>query len=352
MGPDGNLWFYDIGTTKAIGRITPAGVITEYSAGLNAGGSPYSLAAGPDGNVWFTDNGTTKAIGRITPAGVITEYTAGLSAGFQPNYIWSAPDGHLWFDDLGTTHGVGKINPSTDAISEYSAGLNTGSEPESPYPTGPVGADGNLWWEDLGTTHAIVRVAIGGPVNTALPSVSGSPAQGQTLTAATGTWTGTPAPSFTYQWQDCNTSGASCVNIAGATASSYTLVASDVGQTVDVVVSGTNSFGTGHSPSAVTATVAGPPVNTAVPAISGTVQQGQTLSATNGTWAGYPAPSFTYQWQDCNSSGAGCTNISGATASSYVLVAGDVGSTIRVTVTATNSGGAVSASTPRRPPWY
>ena len=75
-GPDGNLWFVDQGTTKAIGRITPTGQITEFSAGLNAGSLPVAIAAGPDGNLWFADEGTTKAIGRITPAGAITEFSA------------------------------------------------------------------------------------------------------------------------------------------------------------------------------------------------------------------------------------------------------------------------------------
>ena len=73
------------------------------------------------------------------------------------------------------------------------------------------------------------------------------------------------------------------------------------------------------------------PVNTVAPAVTGTATFGQTLSTTNGTWTGAPAPTFTYQWQRVT------TNISGATSSTYVLVAADVGNTIRCVVTATNS---------------
>jgi len=37
--------------------------ISEFS--LSAGSMPLGIAAGPDGNVWFTDSGTTKAIGIV-----------------------------------------------------------------------------------------------------------------------------------------------------------------------------------------------------------------------------------------------------------------------------------------------
>jgi hypothetical protein len=59
------------------------------------------------------------------------------------------------------------------------------------------------------------------------------------------------------------------------------------------------------------------PVNTVAPAVTGTATVGQTLSTTNGTWLGAPAPTFTYQWQRSGS------NIGGATSSTYVLVAAD-----------------------------
>ena len=73
------------------------------------------------------------------------------------------------------------------------------------------------------------------------------------------------------------------------------------------------------------------PVNTVAPVVSGTASFGSTLTTTNGTWLGAPAPTFTYQWQRVT------TNISGATSSTYVLVAADVGNTIRCVVRATNS---------------
>lgn len=81
------------------------------------------------------------------------------------------------------------------------------------------------------------------------------------------------------------------------------------------------------------------PVNTVAPAVTGTATVGQTLSCSTGTWTGTPTPSYTYQWQY----GAGNTNISGATSSTYVIASAYVGQTIRCLVTATNSAGAASA---------
>ena len=51
----------------------------------------------------------------------------------------------------------------------------------------------------------------------------------------------------------------------------------------------------------------------------------------------------TYQWRRCDPLGANCANISGATALSYTLVSTDVGNTIRVAVSATNSAGSTTA---------
>jgi RNA polymerase sigma factor (sigma-70 family) len=182
--------------------------------------------------------------------------------------------------------------------------------------------------------------------NTALPSVSGSAVQGSTLTASQGSWSGSPA-SFAYQWQDCDSGGANCSAIAGATSSSYTLGASDVGSTVEVVVTASNGAGSASavsSPTGVVTAPATPVSNTAAPLVSGSAVQGSTLTASDGTWSGSPAPTFAYQWEDCDAGGGNCAPIAGATSSTYVLAGTDVGSTVVVVVTATNSAGSASAA--------
>jgi hypothetical protein len=78
--------------------------------------------------------------------------------------------------------------------------------------------------------------------------------------------------------------------------------------------------------------------NTTAPVVSGTAAVNQTLTTTNGTWNG-GASSFSYQWQRCSSSGTGCADISGATATTYLLTAADGGHTVRSTVRATNVNG-------------
>ncbi|MBV9214511.1 MAG: hypothetical protein JOZ25_12800 [Actinobacteria bacterium] len=194
------------------------------------------------------------------------------------------------------------------------------------------------------TSAQTAKVAANPPVNTVAPTISGTPKDGQTLTAANGTWTGTAPITYTYQWERCDSTGANCSNVSGATSSTYTLGSSDVGSTIRVVVTGTNSAGSANGTSAQTSVVAPtPPVNTVVPAVSGTAQDGQTLTTTNGTWTGTPTITYTYQWQRCDQNGANCANISGATASTYALTPSDVGSTVRSQVTATNAAGNASA---------
>ena len=182
------------------------------------------------------------------------------------------------------------------------------------------------------------------PSNDTPPSITGSAAVGSTLTANDGVWSGSPAPTLTRQWERCDASGGSCSNIAGVTGTTYLLVNADVGSTIRVKVTGASTSGTTSAESAKTAIVTGPPVNTTLPAITGTASRGQLLTATTGTWTGYPAPTFSYVWQQCNPAGASCVDISpAATGSTYTPVKADEGTTIRVVVSAAN-GSSVSAT--------
>jgi hypothetical protein len=168
------------------------------------------------------------------------------------------------------------------------------------------------------------------PANTVLPVISGTATVGQTLTTTSGTWTGTAPITYAYQWKRGGTS------ISGATANTYALVTADAGSTITVTVTATNAAGNTSATSAATGAVLGVPVNSVLPAISGTTNVGQTLTTTTGTWSG--SPSYAYQWLR-NGSG-----ISGATASTYLLVSGDATTNVSVTVTATNGAGSANAT--------
>jgi hypothetical protein len=197
-----------------------------------------------------------------------------------------------------------------------------------------------------------INVQNGGspPSNTAPPTIAGEALQGQVLSASAGSWSGSPPLIPSYQWQRCDTSGANCANITGATGTTYTLAPADVNSTIVVAVTASNSAGSATASSAPTAVVvASPPTNSTAPTISGTAQQGQTLTANFGVWKGATPIGYTYQWQRCDTFGANCAPVGPATpTSTYTLTSADVGSTIVVAVTATNSVGsatAVSAAT-------
>jgi hypothetical protein len=87
--------------------------------------------------------------------------------------------------------------------------------------------------------------------------------------------------------------------------------------------------------------------NLVLPVLTGSAQQGQTLTADSGHWAGAPSL-FTYQWNRCDPAGANCTPIPAATAQTYLLGTQDSSKRITITVKATNSmstASAISAAT-------
>lgn len=166
------------------------------------------------------------------------------------------------------------------------------------------------------------------PWNTGLPTISGNAVQGGTLTAAPGTWTGDAPISFSYQWSD------------GHKGITDTLSAADVGQPLTLTVTASNAAGQASATSApVGPVLPAAPQNSRPPVITGTAQQGHTLTAGTGVWSNTPT-AYAYAWQQCsNRDQTSCSTISGATANTYALHASDVGKYMSVVVTASNAGG-------------
>jgi virginiamycin B lyase len=139
-GPDGALWFTEGGccgpTGSRIGRITTAGVITEFAQMANS--NPAGIVAGRDGALWFTEQSGNR-IGRITTTGVIVEFPVPSCCGVQA--ITAGQDGALWFTEPNANK-IGRITMH-GVITEY------------PLPTpnsGPFGItggpDGAVWFTE------------------------------------------------------------------------------------------------------------------------------------------------------------------------------------------------------------
>jgi streptogramin lyase len=200
------------------------------------------------------------------------------------------------------------------------------------------------------TSNPTATVQVAAPTNTNPPAILGIAQQGHTLTESGDTWTGNPS-SVTFRWQVCDTTGSACSAIAGATGTSYALTANEVGNTVRVVASATNAGGTTQATSAASSTVVAasaptpPPVtssapsNSAVPTVSGSATVGVTLRESRGQWTNSPT-GYADQWVRCDSTGAACVSVSGATGQTYKLTTADVGHAIRVQEIASNASGA------------
>jgi len=195
---------------------------------------------------------------------------------------------------------------------------------------------------------AVARTVASPPANTSLPTISGTPREGQTLTAANGAWGGATPITYAYQWQRCNSSGSSCGSIGKATSQNYVVSHTDVNNTIRIEVTATNADGASQALSAASAAVAplagNVPANTKQPEPSGTAQEGQTVKVDSGNWSGLKPITFTYQWQSCTAVNPVCTNLAGVTGSSFLIGASQIGSLLRATVTATNSSGNTSVA--------
>jgi hypothetical protein len=108
------------------------------------------------------------------------------------------------------------------------------------------------------------------PRNLTPPTVVGAATAGASLQASAGTWSGADAPlSFAYQWLSCDAAGAGCMDIVGATGSTYAPSAPDVGHALRLRVTATNAGGPSEpATSAATAAVLAAPAP-ATPATSG-----------------------------------------------------------------------------------
>lgn len=186
------------------------------------------------------------------------------------------------------------------------------------------------------------------PVNTSRPSISGSAREGSELTANLGKWSGSQPLSFSTVWRRCDSRGDNCFSIPGTeNRNEYRLTGGDVGRRIRVSVTAQNNDGsqTATSPATgvVNAAPVAPPHNVSAPTISGSAQEGQTLSGDRGRWEGTGPIDYNHYWQRCDRNGNACANISGGGGTRYTLTSADVGNRVRFRVQATNRAGRTNA---------
>ncbi|MDX6720325.1 MAG: virginiamycin lyase [Solirubrobacteraceae bacterium] len=248
LGPDGNMWFTDF--EDQIGRVTPAGVITEFP--VPAGSRPDDITRGPDGNVWFTSQETGK-IGRITPSGVVTEFSL-PNARSHPRGIVAGPDGNLWFTE--STEGViGRITPA-GTVTEF-------HEPGPGLPIGIAsGPNAKLWFGDA--QGRIGRITIYDPPVVTTEATSAITATTATLNAliddrgsatsahfdyGTTDSYGTSTPVQTFAADSKPHIAASITGLAPETRYYFRLVATNLGGTINGgTIASTGHFTTGQVP--------------------------------------------------------------------------------------------------------
>lgn len=204
------------------------------------------------------------------------------------------------------------------------------------------------------------------PTATAIcPRVSDStPAEGQTLTALNGTWTGTEGISYAYRWQECTSSSpASCSDVADAEETSFVVPPKLSPVSYRVKVTATNAAPTFTSTvrtSIITSATTSPggfpgasqaqaPAIAVTPAHAGAPVVGDALFAAAGSltatdpaygWFNPPATATpTFQWLRCESADTDCNEIPGATARSYTTTVADGRHQLRVRATGTNPSG-------------
>jgi virginiamycin B lyase len=123
-GPDGALWVGNEGVTAgSIARVLPGGDITSFNSGLNSGANPAKTALGPDGNMWFTDIGAKPAIGRITTPPTVTTVSA-TATGATTAAILGLVDGHAQATTFHVEYGA--VGGSITSTAGQSLGTTVG----------------------------------------------------------------------------------------------------------------------------------------------------------------------------------------------------------------------------------
>jgi hypothetical protein len=286
----GDIYIAD-DTEQLIEKVTPSGTLSIFAGIDGTNGSPTpgpatdsdldyptGIATDSAGNVYL-DNYDSSQILKFTPSGTLSIFAgngsfaastpgpATLSALEAPFGVATDAAGDVYIADtynyeidevtpdgtLSVIAGDGTQGPPTYSGPATSSELNQPDDVAS-------SAVGRLYIADT-ANNTIDLLAPPAPVDSAASAIAGPTAVGQTLTASEGTWTNAPVM-YSYEWEDCDSVGATCTIISGATSASYTLAAADAGHTIRVIVTASNGGGSSSSTSNATAVITGSPTPT------------------------------------------------------------------------------------------
>ncbi|WP_164122336.1 MBG domain-containing protein [Sphingobacterium sp. xlx-130] len=268
--------------------------------------------------------GNTPTInGSVTVTGKLAgnqKFTQSISSGFNANF---ASNSGYTFIDLGANGSI--------AIDELEIQLG-----------------GSFQYVDMDNI-SLCAILNNPPVNSVVPTISGTDKVGNVLSATTGSWTDADGHtlSYTYQWYRAdNAGGMNRVPISSATNATYTLTTNDAHKHIQVVVTANDgNVGTAQANSLYTAIQNSTPVNSVVPTISGTALVGNALITTNGTWSDVDGDgrTYTYQWYRADDmSGTNEVVIAGANSASYTTTTSDAHKYVKSRVTANDGNGGIT----------
>jgi hypothetical protein len=167
------------------------------------------------------------------------------------------------------------------------------------------------------------------PVNTSIPIVSGSAFETLIINIISkGQWSGIEESKLLTQWQICSTA-ISCSDIPSATSPTYTASSADVGKTIRVKIIAPYSQKNVEAFSNQTLIIKKAYTNVFPPTLLSYADIGDKIDIFKGYWEGLSISNISYVWQRCKSA-TSCTNIPGATKSTYTPSSSDRGYSIRV----------------------
>ena len=297
--------------------------VTVKVTGVSDGGPYYAASIGV--GIQLAPTITDSSFPTINSSSLTAGTTLNASAPSSSFTLNGAAVTYQWYDCTTAVAAGALTLPATGSTCTAISGATsssyvlTGSDATyyvmySETATGTVGAP--LVQFSATTTGPVTASA---PTNSVAPALSGQTSYG--VSTSSGTWSGVPNTlTYTYSWYRCaasQTAGTTlpsgCTVIPGATTSSYSFVTADLNKYIIAGVSASN--GVFAAPlvqyTASSAQVTGGlPVLISAPTITATngVGSGNTVSVTNGTWAGFPLPSsYSYVWYSCTGSSTAST---------------------------------------------